>query len=277
MARPNYQNVSIAQLLEWSEANPHRTHSLEPIKIQPPATTTDAGTPLTKLGLPTYSAIPVSGILSVIAWIRDPMFSLANTTVRSTIVRDLATKLQIETDTLAGSSFARKRRRIFDAIGSALHGTPIEDNTWKDLICALAHLTEIQMIFVRDAKNLEETAEDKPEELLGASKGGIFFSSSPETWSNEKVTWIADWHGRWIAVPEDTETRSTTSRVLSFVQSIEDGGWIVDWPIVDATKEAIVEELRFSPTWQSTHSRLKKDVLASRLGRERVIRALTAL
>ena len=271
-----YQNVSISQLLDWSKGNPHRTHSLESIKIQPPVTgETDTGSSLAFLGLETYSAVPVNGILDVIAWIRDPLFAMALPTVRATIVRDLVTILQKETDTLAGSSFARKRRRIFDAIGAAFHGTPpLEDAVWKDLVAGLAHLTQVQLVFVRDARNLEESAEDKPAELGGASKGAISFSSNPETWTAEKPIWVIDWHGRWLAVPRDSDHESMASRLLHWLTFLETNGWIVDWPSVDATKEALVEELSQGPAWQSVHAKLKKDVLAGRLGRERVIRSL---
>jgi hypothetical protein len=41
---------------------------------------------------------------------------------------------------------------------------------------------------------------------------------------------------------------------------------------VDATKELIVEELSSFAGWMPTHSKLKKDVLAERLGRLRAER-----
>jgi hypothetical protein len=278
MAAKVYQNVSISQLLEWSQGNPHRLHSLKSITIQPAVTgETDTGTSMAWLGLETYSAVPVTGILDVIAWIRDPMFAMALPTIRSTIVRDLVTVLQKETDTLAGSSFARKRRRIYDSIGAAFHGTPpLDDAAMKDLVAGLAHLTRVNLVFVRDARNLEESVEDKPEELGGASKGMIGFSSNPETWVRETPVWIVDWHGRWLAIPNDSDSVPTTDRILGWLGYLETNGWVVDWPPVDATKEALVEELSQGVTWQSAHAKLKKDVLATRLGRERILRALMA-
>jgi hypothetical protein len=270
----SYQNVSISDLTTWSKHNPSRSHVLAPIKIQPSATT-NGGSTMTDLFLPTYAAVPLqpSGILSVFAWIRDPLFADASMSVRTTLVRTLATTLQAETDTLAGSKFARKRRRIFDGIALALHGTPLKDSDWVDVYNALAHLTGIQMVYVRQAKGLEERGET-PEALEGASKGALTFSSNPATWSKTTPTWIADWHGRWIAVPDDTDRVPTADRILPWLTAAEEGGWIVEWPSVEGTKDEIVEELSRLPTWKSSDTKLKKDALAALAGRARVIQAL---
>ena len=227
------------------------------------------------LFLPTYAAFPLqpSGILSVFAWIRDPLFADATTSVRTTLVRTLATTLQAETDTLAGSKFARKRRRVFDGIASALHGTPLKDSDWVDVYNALAHLTGVQMVYVRGAKGLEEHGET-PEALAGASKGALTFSSDPATWSKKAPIWIADWHARWLAITDDTDSVPTSERILPWLTAAEEGGWIVEWPSVEGTKDEIVEELSRLPTWKSSDAKLKKDALASLAGRARTIQAL---
>lgn len=269
-----YQNVSFSQLNDWSKYNPSRSHVLAPIKIQPVMNSaTSTGSPMTDLFLPTYYAVPLqpSGILSAFAWIRDPLFMDATTSVRNSIVRVLATTLQLESDTLSGSKFARKRRRIFDGIASALHGSALKDTDWMDVFCALAHMSSVQLVFVRQAKGLEEAAEGGPVSLEGASKGALSFSSDPSTWLKSIPTWIVDWHARWIAVPDDTDTVPTSERIIPWLMNTERGGWIIEWPTTDATKEQIVEELTLLPTWKSTDAKLKKDVLASRLGRARVI------
>lgn len=276
-APKTYQNVSISDLTTWSKNNPSRSHTLAPIKIQPSATT-HGGSSMTDLFLPTYAAVPLqpSGILSVFAWIRDPLFADASMSVRTTLVRTLTTTLQAETDTLAGSKFARKRRRIFDGIASALHGTPLKDSDWVDVYNALAHLTGVQMVYVRGAKGLEEGTKgtEVPDALAGASKGVLTFSSDPATWSKKVPTWIADWHARWIAIPDDTDSVPTSERILPWLTAAEEGGWIIEWPSVDGTKDEIVEELSRLPTWKSSDAKLKKDALASLAGRARVIQAL---
>jgi hypothetical protein len=270
-----YQNVSIAQLLDWSKRNPNRGHSLAPIRIQQTVEAKDdLGTSMEPLFLPTYSSIPVPNMLGVIAWIRDPMFADATTAVRSTIIRELATTLQTECDTLQGSPFARKRRRVHDGIGSVLHGRPVKEEDWKDIYSALAHLTGVHFVFVRDAKGIEEDREDKPEELQGASKGSISFSTEPATWDKEKPVWIVDYKARWIAVSE--EEGETREILLSWLGDAERGGWIVDWPIVDDTKEAIIRELCDDCSWRPIDAKLLKGELAKRLGRMRTIKALSS-
>ena len=269
-----FQNVSIAQLFEWSKRNPNRGHSLAPIRIQQAVDAKEViGTSMAPLFLPTYSSVPVPNMLGVIAWIRDPMFAEAQTSVRTTILRDLATTLQTECDTLSGSSFARKRRRVHDGIGTILHGKVVKEEDWKDIFSALGHLTGVHFVFVRDAKGVEEDREDKPEELLGASKGSISFSTEPSTWDRERPIWIVDYHARWIAVSEDEE--SCRDILLDWLGQAERGGWIVDWPIVDDTKEAIIRELCDDCSWRSIDAKLLKAELAKRLGRLRTIRALS--
>ena len=273
MATKVYQNVSIAQLLDWSKHNPNRGHCLAPIRIQQTVDAKKAlGTSMAPLLLPSYTSVPVPSMLGIVAWIRDPLFADATTAVRTSIIRDLATTLQIECESLGGSPFARKRRRIYDGIGAALHGSLIKEEDWKDIFSALAHLSRVHFVYVRDAKGVEEDREDKPEELQGASKGSISFSSEPSTWDGETPVWIVDYHGRWIAVTE--EETSTRQILLGWLQEIERNGWIVDWPVVEETKEALVRELSQHVTWKTSDAKLLKAELAKRLGRVRTIHAL---
>ena len=264
-----YQNVSIGQLLDWSKRNPNRGHSLEPIRIQQTVEAKkDLGTSMAPLYLPSYQSVPVPSLLGVAAFLKDPLFADATTAVRTTIMRDLATSLQTECDTLAGSSFARKRRRIFDGIGSVLHGTPVKEEDWIALYSGVGHLLGVHFVFVRDAKGIEEDREQ--EELQGASKVFISFSSDPSTW--DKPVWIVDYHARWLAVTEeDTPTRQI---VWTWLQAIESNGWVVDWPTVDETKESLVRELSEHVTWKASDAKLLKGELAKRLGRLRTMKAL---
>ena len=264
-----YQNVSIAQLLDWSKANPNRGHLLPPILIQPTATE-ESGTPMDTVGLPTFNAFPVPNLIGLVAWIRNPDFASGLPSGKATIMRELVPTLLAETDTLSGSKFARKRRRIYDGIAAAFNGTVIKEDEWLDVVCGIAHLCKVNFIFVRSAESVEES-KDKPEELLGASKGSISFSSDPATWDSETPLYVVDYHGRWLAVPSDKEERPVQTLVSEWLKTGA-VGWIVNWPVVDATKEALVAELSALPNWMPTHSKLKKDVLAERLGRIRAER-----
>jgi hypothetical protein len=242
---------------------------LPPILIQPTATE-ESGTPMDTVGLPTFNAVPVPNLIGLVAWIRNPDFAAALPSGKATIMRELVPTLLAETDTLSGSKFARKRRRIYDGIAAAFNGTVIKEDEWLDVVCGIAHLCKVNFIFVRSAESVEES-KDKPEELLGASKGSISFSSDPATWDSETPLYVVDYHGRWLAIPSDKEERHVQTLVSEWLKTGA-VGWIVNWPVVDATKEALVAELSVLPNWMPTHSKLKKDVLAERLGRIRAER-----
>ena len=256
----SYLNVSIQQLTDWSATNPYRNHSLAPIRILTSiARLEDQGTSLESIGLPTYTAIPLQDALHAFEWIRNPLFADAPPSVRSSLVRTLATTFQTEVDTLlAGSPYARKRRRIHDGVGSLLHGTPLKDEERTDVLGALAHLSEVQLLLVK--QSTEETAT--------AELPTVLFSSPPTTWSSSVPTWIVDWHGRWVGA---TEEEAPFKTLLSWGLALDSTKWSVQWPTVDATKEVIVQELSTTASWKATDSKLKKDVLALRLGRIRVM------
>ena len=270
-----YQNVSIKQLLDWSKVNPNRGHQLPPIVItQTVVVDENSGTSMDAIGLPTFSAIPVPNLIGLIAYIQNPEFADALPSTRSTIIRELVTTLQTKCDGLSGSKYARKRRRIHDGIGAAFNGTPIKDEEWMDVVCGSAFLVGVNLIFVRHADSAEESKDvDRPEELLGASKGSISFSSDPANWDSETPLYIVDWHGRWIAVPNDKEERPIQTLVADWLKTGVHG-WIIEWPTVDVTKDLLVEELSSFPGWMPSHSKLRKDVLAERLGRLRAERIL---
>jgi hypothetical protein len=266
-----YQNVSIQQLTDWSATNPYRNHSLAPIKIQTGGVVQEQGTSLASIGLPDYTAIPVQGMLHVFEWMRNPLFSDASVSVRASFVRTLATTFQTEVDTLlAGSPYARKRRRIYDGVGALLHGTPLlKDDERLDIVGALAHLSGLQLLLVKQpttegqvaaATETTEPSDPVPPTLL--------FSSPPTTWSASVPTWVIDWHGRWVGI---TDELNPLQPLLSWALHLDPNQWHVQWPTVEGTKEDIVKELSTTSTWKATDSKLKKDVLALRLGRIRVL------
>jgi hypothetical protein len=62
--------------------------------------------------------------------------------------------------------------------------------------------------------------------------------------------------------------------VWTWLQNVEENGWVVDWPLVDETKEALVRELSEHVTWKASDAKLLKADLAKRLGRLRIMKAL---
>ena len=158
-AHGGHVNVSIGQLLEWSRSNSYKHHTLAPIRTEAPKADVGGGdgSPLDRIGLTGYSAVPLqpSGILSAIAWIRDPLFAEATPNMRPGLLRELATALQVETDRLSGTKLARKRRRIFDGIGALCNGAPMKDEDALDLFGSLAFLCNAQLVLVQLADSVE--------------------------------------------------------------------------------------------------------------------------
>jgi len=210
-------------------------------------------------------------MLHVIAWMRNPLFADASVSVRASLVRDSATAFQSDCETLlAGSSYARKRRRIYDNIGALLHGTPLKDDERTDVIGALAHLSGLQLLVVKQPTTVEPVVATAEVPAALVELPTVTFSSSPVTWSSSAPTWVVDWHGRWVA-----DSAAPLEELLSWALHLDPLAWHVQWPVVDATKEAIVQELSTTDSWKATDAKLKKEVLALRLGRIRVLRTLT--
>jgi hypothetical protein len=58
----------------------------------------------------------------------------------------------------------------------------------------------------------------------------------------------------------------------SWLSVIEQKGWIIQWPEVDATKTQLVEILSSSSEWKETDKKLSKETLAFRLSKVKAYR-----
>ena len=271
-----YQNIAVAELFAWLQTNPNRSRNLAPIEVEKTAATEGpAAGSLENMGIPhiTVASLNPSNLLSLFHWIADPLYALALPTVRTAMLRDFATKLQESTDHLQGTSLARKRRRVHDWIGAIAGGGLIKDDRighstvrssavaedeWLECYGALATLQGRQIILVK-----RQTTEDG-EDVLGGTglQGEIHFATNPANWDSRLPVWIADYRGRWIS-----ETAATEVNFGQWLGAVEGMGWIVEWPEADGTKESIVGELKGQPTWTAADAKLRKEVLAKRLGR----------
>ena len=262
-----YQNIAVAELFAWLATNPNRGRNLAPIEIEKVTEPMEAAGSLENMGLPhvTVASMNPSNLLSLFHWIADPLYALALPTVRASMLRDFATKLQESTDHLQGTSLARKRRRVHDWIGAIAGGGIVKDDEWLDCYGSLATLQGRQLILVK-----RQTTEDGADVLGGTGlQGEIHFATNPVNWDSRVPIWIADYRGRCFY-----DTATTEINFGQWLGAIEAMGWIVEWPEADGTKESIVGELKGQPTWTAADAKLRKEVLAKRLGR---INTLTAL
>ena len=269
-----YQNVSYKDLITYSENNPNRNRTLESIEIHVVKPTQE--TSLEKLGLKGYTAVNLnpSGILSLLVCINDPAYySLAAKNARLQLIIDLATKLQQQTDDLKNTSLSRKRKKIHDLIGAAYNGSTFEEKEYFDLFNGISLMANIQFILMKSA--VQEGVEEGEKQYDSGLKGEVIFSSDPVNWKSDVPVWVADYRARWVAVPTDNIAQPLHKIAATWLSSIEQNGWIIKWPEIEATKTELVEQLSLLPTWQVTDKKLTKDVLSARLGRAKSIKVFT--
>ena len=129
--------------------------------------------------------------------------------------------------------------------------------------------------FVLMKSIVQDNIENGEQQYDSALKGEVVFSSDPSTWKQENPIWVADYRGHWVAVPSDQQAADIHKILATWLSTIEQTGWVVQWPEADGTKTEIVEQLSVLPTWQITDKKLVKEVLAVRLGRANCIKLFT--
>jgi hypothetical protein len=267
-----YQNVSYKELIGFSEHNPNRHRVLESIEL--PTTLSD--TSMDKLYLTGYTSLNLNptGILSVMVCISDPaLYSLSPEHTRIEKLIELSTSLQQQTDGLKNTSLLRKRKKIHDLIAASYNGSKMEEKDYLDLYHGLSIMTQNQFIL------LKETVQDSIEDGVqydSAMKGEILFSSDPTTWKRDHPIWIADYRGRWVALPTEINAQLLTTFLPQWLTTIEQHGWIVQWPSIDLPKNELVERLSVMPSWKETDKKLLKDTLSARLGKALALQLFTS-
>jgi hypothetical protein len=271
-----YQNVSFQELILFSKNNPNRLRVLDSIEIQAPTTIKEPT--LDKLLLSDYavSTMDPGGILSVLLFIEDPaMYQLGAKNIRTQLLMDSCTKLQEETEDLKNTHLSRKRRKVYDLIGAVYNGGLLQEKEYADLYQGISYLRNIHFILVRenDSSSSSSSSSSFKEDTVktdGNIKGHILFSSDPTCWKSENPIWVIDEKGRWVANPVD-ESIFLKDILGRWLVDLEQSGWIVQWPEIDATKTDLVAALSVLPTWQETDKKLTKDILAHRLGRAQTL------
>ncbi len=270
MTDNKYKNVSYDELISYINTNPNRSRTLNSIEVIPVKPVEE--TSLDKLGLKGYQAFNLnpSGILSLFACISNPAeYSIASKSSRIMTISNLATTFQEQTNDLKNTSISRKRKKIHDLIGAAYNNTPFDDKDYFELFSGLAFMQNVQFILLKSA--VQEVSETGEQQSDTSHKGEIVFSSNPSLWKYNLPVWIADFRSRWVAIPTDNNSSKLHNIISPWLSNIEQSGWFINWPEVDATKEELIQQLSLLPTWNPTDKKLKKEILAARLGKANVI------
>jgi hypothetical protein len=259
-----YQNVSYKELIAFSDHNPNRSRTLASVSQAP----LKVDTSLDKLGLKGYTAASISpsGILSILACIDDPnYYALAPKHARTQMLIDLSTSLQQQTDNLMQASLVRKRKKIHDLIGAAYNGAFFEDKEYLDLFHAIGTMRNLQFILMKEA--IQDKIEDHDVQYNNALKGEIIFSSPPNTWKRNTPTWVVDYRAQWVAVPSEQHAVDMNQWLSTWLSTVEQKGWTVQWPEVEGTKNELIDKLIVYPEWRETDRKMLKETLSARLGR----------
>jgi hypothetical protein len=270
MSDNKYKNLSYDELISYASSNPNRSRTLNSIEVIPIKPVEE--TSLDKLGLTGYQAFNLnpSGILSLFSCISNPAeYSIASKSSRIMTISNLATTFQEQTNDLKNTSISRKRKKIHDLIGAAYNNSHFDDKDYFELFSGLAFMQNVQFILLKSS--VQEVSETGEQQSDSSHKGEIVFSSNPSLWKYDLPVWIADFRSRWIAIPTNNNSPKLHNIISSWLSNIEQSGWFINWPEIDATKEDIVQQLSSLPTWSPTDKNLKKEILAKRLGKANVI------
>ena len=272
-----YQNYRFDELIEFSKHNPHRSRQLSPIGILSVGTRKDgtgeelkkgSGSSMAGLGLDGYTLVDLqpTGLLSMIICIEDPhAYSLSTPSVRSQQLSECCTRLQQRTDELKNSTLSRKRKRVYELLGSVYNeSTVLEEKDYCDLFHAMEYFEEVH--FIRMNRAIQHEMESDQKEQINT----ISFSYSPLLWKRDRPIWIVDAHCRWIAIPTDT-LQSLHAKVGDWLTECSEKGWKIEWPEIDGNKTELMEQLISLGSWQETDKKFTKDILAQRLGKEKTI------
>jgi hypothetical protein len=266
-----YQNVSFKELISYSNNNPNRNCILDSIEILSIKSCNE--TSLDNIGLKGYTSLNLNptGIISLFACITDPnTYSFSNKGTRLQQIIELTTKLQEQTDELKNTPLSRKRRKIHDLIGASYNGTQFEDKDYIELFSGLSLMRNIHFVLMKSA--IKDNIEEGEKQYDSALKGEVIFATDPSNWKQNNPIWIADYRARWVAIPSEQHAQDLHKIIGNWLSTIEQTGWIIQWPEVDNTKTELVEQLSILPTWQITDKKLTKDILATRLGRANCIK-----
>lgn len=266
-----YQNVSYRELIQFSQQNPNRNRALAPIEIHTPAPKEDPS--LESFGMNGYVSLSMNptGLLSVLSCIMDPSYYFGcQKNDRQRMNAELVTTLQQETDELKHGALSRKRKKIYELLGTCFNGGLLQDKDYLDLYHGFEAMRHIQFIMMKET--VQEKTEDQEQEYESGLKGEIFFSSNPSLWKSEYPVWVVDYKGNWVAIPMVVTAVPIKEYLGSWLEQMEQNGWIVQWPEVDATKTELVAILSQQPTWKDTDKKLSKETLAIRLGKQQSMR-----
>ena len=201
------------------QSNPNRFATVAPIEMKTICDTQEnEEVPVTLCGW-TPTPLEPPGPLAAILWKTNPEFRAGTAPVRRSILRDTIIAIQERVDKeLRGRQWSRKKIHEQLSAQQTADASPPQDTLELDL--ALAHLYEIQIVFIDEANKKIKWV---PEDL--------------RTWSPSIPVWglsvgsRAIYHG-----PNESSVGSNLSKWLS---DRENAGWRTQYPVAEGTLESM--------------------------------------
>lgn len=235
--------------------NPTRFAKVAPIELKTHSDTQEnEEVPTTICGW-TPTPLEPPGPVAAILWKTNPEFRAGTAPVRRTILRDTIVALQTRVESeLRGRQWSRKKIMEQLAAQQTADASPPQDT--RELDAALAHMYQIQIVFVDEA-----------------NKKIKWVPENPRTWSASIPVWGLSVGSRAIYhLPNESSVGTNLSQWLS---NRENDGWHTDYPEAEGTLESI--KVALSELNVGVGSRIekpKKADYAAALGRAQMIRHL---
>jgi hypothetical protein len=265
-AMNNMTSTRIDQLKSWASKNPHSAVTLKRsppmlLKRQDNEYVTDIYKFVVNSSGKTWSSeqLDPAGILSYILWRRDPLYRVADTTMRRHMYNEALLDLQQEMESgIAGTKFSRRRRKMVEVLNGSCKDAPdieIFDELWAQLL---------GLQFVKIATRAE------------AGKRIRFVPAAVDTWSAERPIIYVD--ENFESVFEPPEGDNYERRCLArWISDIDIAGWTIKWPVAEGTKDELDAAVIPMLSTIQVPEKAKKAELAVIVGRYNAIKQINEL
>lgn len=214
-----------------------------------------------KAGQWTTETLEPAGILSLLTYLRQPMYRAADRQLRKQLYLESLMEFQLELEKkITGTRFARRRRKIIEVLCS--HDTSkcdpediaLHEECWASLL---------GYQFVKVSSRAD------------TGKRISFVPAALNMWDAEKPVYFVDERFETLFLAPEPGLEKRT--LATYLSSVEDAGWHISWPQAEGSKEEL--ETRIIPLlgMVTVSEKAKKAELATIIGRHEALKVLIAM
>ena len=240
----------ITRILTWIDQNPNKHHQLSAFA----SNKTIAEEESLHWDSFTKNLLEVPGCLSGLLFALDPLYRNAPVNSKKQILRETILTLE---ERIHAELVGRKwsRRKLCELVSAELAEKPPTLNAaLEEALCELYSAQKL-MIHHRDRRI-------------------SFFPEDPRVWKSGRPLLVSDSENLYLYEPDPSFA------LLPWLQSKEDEGWKLQWPIADGKLEDLktaLEKRGLTARSQNPGEKVKKDDYARTLGRAEAISYLSKL